>query len=61
LQKEGTKTIIHAIELGAKKAGEFRDVPSIAFQRAGIADGGEFYIRPPEPLPGFLIKLNIKN
>jgi hypothetical protein len=30
-------------------------------QRAGIADGGEFYIRPPEPLPGFLIKLNIKN
>ncbi len=22
-------------------------------QRAGIADGGEFYIRPPEPLPGF--------
>jgi len=30
-------------------------------QRAGIADVGEFYIRPPEPLPGFLIKLNIKN
>ncbi|MBX2934566.1 MAG: hypothetical protein KF825_09985 [Ferruginibacter sp.] len=30
-------------------------------QRTGIADGGEFYIRPPEPLPGFLIKLNIKN
>jgi hypothetical protein len=29
--------------------------------RAGIADGGEFYIRPQEPLPGFLIKLNIKN
>jgi hypothetical protein len=28
-------------------------------QRAGIADGGEFYIRPPELLPGFLIKLNI--
>jgi hypothetical protein len=30
-------------------------------QRPGIADGGEFYIRPPELLPGFLIKLNIKN
>jgi len=30
-------------------------------QREGIADGGEFYIFPPEPLPGFLIKLNIKN
>jgi hypothetical protein len=30
-------------------------------QRAGIADGGEFYIRPPELLAGFLIKLNIKN
>jgi len=30
-------------------------------QRAGIADGGEFYIRPPEPLPGFLLKINIKN
>jgi hypothetical protein len=29
--------------------------------RAGIADGGEFYIRQPELLPGFLIKLNIKN
>ncbi len=29
--------------------------------RTGIADSGEFYIRPPEPLPGFLIKLNIKN
>ena len=30
-------------------------------QRAGIADGWEFEIRPPELLPGFLIKLNIKN
>jgi len=30
-------------------------------QRAGIADGWEFYIRPPELLPVFLIKLNIKN
>jgi len=29
-------------------------------QRASIADGGEFYIRPPELLAGFLIKLNIK-
>jgi hypothetical protein len=27
--------------------------------RAGIADGGEFYIRPPELLPDFLLKLNI--
>jgi hypothetical protein len=26
--------------------------------RAGIADGGEFYIRPPELLPGFLLKIN---
>ncbi len=34
----------------------------LAFRkRAGIADGGEFYIRPPELLAGFLIKLNIKN
>jgi hypothetical protein len=30
-------------------------------QRTGIADGWEFEIRPPELLPGFLIKLNIKN
>ena len=30
-------------------------------QRAGIVDGGELEFRPPEPLPGFLIKLNIKN
>jgi hypothetical protein len=30
-------------------------------QRAGIADGGEIEFRPPEPLPGILIKLNIKN
>jgi len=30
-------------------------------QRAGIADGWEFEIRPPEPLPGILIKINIKN
>jgi hypothetical protein len=30
-------------------------------QRAGIADGWEFEIHPPEPLPGFLIKINIKN
>ena len=30
-------------------------------QRAGIADGGEIEFRPPELLPGFLIKLNIKN
>jgi hypothetical protein len=30
-------------------------------QRAGIADGGKFYIRQPELLPDFLIKLNIKN
>ena len=30
-------------------------------QRTGIADGGEIEFRPPEPLPGFLIKLNIKN
>jgi hypothetical protein len=30
-------------------------------QRSGIADGGEFYIRPPEPLHGFLIKINNKN
>jgi len=29
--------------------------------RAGIADGGELDIRPPELLPDFLIKLNIKN
>jgi hypothetical protein len=26
-------------------------------QRTGIADGWEFEIRPPEPLPGLLIKL----
>jgi len=30
-------------------------------QRAGIADGGELEFLPPELLPGFLIKLNIKN
>ena len=30
-------------------------------QRAGIADGGELEFRPPEPPPGFLIRLNIKN
>jgi len=30
-------------------------------QRAGIADGGEFIFVRPELLPGFLIKLNIKN
>jgi len=30
-------------------------------QRAGIADGGEFYIRPPGTAAGFLIKLNVKN
>jgi len=30
-------------------------------QRTGIADGGEIKFRPLEPLPGFLIKLNIKN
>lgn len=27
----------------------------------GIAEGGELVFRPPEPLPGFFIKLNIKN
>jgi hypothetical protein len=32
-----------------------------SLQQAGIADGGGFYFRPPEPLPGFLIKLNINN
>jgi hypothetical protein len=26
----------------------------------GIADGWEFEIRPPEALPGFLLKINIK-
>jgi len=30
-------------------------------QRTGIADGGEIEFRPPEPLPGFLLKINIKN
>jgi len=30
-------------------------------QRTGIADGGEIEFRPPEPPPGFLIKLNIKS
>ena len=30
-------------------------------QRVGIADGWEFEIRTPEPLPGFLLKINIKN
>jgi hypothetical protein len=28
-------------------------------QRTGIADDWEFEIRPPELLPGFLIKINI--
>jgi hypothetical protein len=26
----------------------------------GIADGGEIEFRPPEPLPGFLLKINNK-
>jgi hypothetical protein len=30
-------------------------------QRAGIADGWEYEIRPPEPLLGFLLKININN
>jgi hypothetical protein len=30
-------------------------------QRTGIAEGGEFYIRPPELLPDLLIKMKIKN
>jgi hypothetical protein len=30
-------------------------------QRAGIADGGEFYIRPPGTAAWLLIKFNIKN
>ncbi len=30
-------------------------------QRKSIADGWELEFRPPEPLPGFLLKLNIKN
>jgi len=30
-------------------------------QRAGIADGLELKFRPPEPLLGFLLKINIKN
>jgi hypothetical protein len=29
--------------------------------RAGIADGGEIELCPPELLPGFLIKLNLNN
>jgi hypothetical protein len=29
--------------------------------RAGIADGWEYEIRPPEPLLGFLLKININN
>jgi hypothetical protein len=30
-------------------------------ERAGIADGGDLKFVRPEQLPGFLIKLNIKN
>jgi hypothetical protein len=30
-------------------------------QRTGIADGGEIEFRPPELLPGFLLKINNKN
>jgi len=30
-------------------------------QRTGIADIEEIEFRPPEPLPGFLLKINIKN
>jgi hypothetical protein len=40
---------------------EFKAVRKNYRQRAGIADGGEIEVRPPELLPGFLIKLNIKN
>ena len=29
-------------------------------QRTGIADGGEIEFRPPELLPGFLLKINNK-
>jgi len=29
--------------------------------RAGIADGWELVFLPPEPQPGFLLKINIKN
>jgi len=32
-----------------------------AAERAGIADGGEFYIRPPGIAAWLLKKLNIKN
>jgi len=30
-------------------------------QRAGIADGWELEFLPPKQLPGFLLKINIKN
>jgi len=33
----------------------------MAYNGQGIADGGELEFRPPELLPGFLLKINNKN
>ena len=54
--------------IAAEKDGSSTNGRTKYFSRAGLRGngfglcvGGEFYIRPPEPLPDFLIKLNIKN